>query len=226
MKKNEIGFFYVVATPIGNMEDISNRAIRILKEVNLILCENFNHSIKLLKYFQINTELKTLYSNSSENRFEWVIKLLEEGKDLALICDSGTPGISDPGSAIVRNLRKLDYNIIPIPGASALSTMLSISGCQVNPTVFLGFLSEKESKKIKELEKYKEFSGLIVLYESVHRIIKTLKLIMEIFPESEIMIGRELTKSHEEMIVINPGEISKLESIILKGEFVVLINNI
>lgn len=216
----ELGIFYVVSTPIGNIEDITYRAIRILKEVDIIFCENFKHSLKLLNQLDIRTQLTTLHSGEKEKVFH----LLENGKNLALISDAGTPGISDPGSAIVRFLREQNVSIVPIPGASALSTILSISGCQANPTVFLGFLSEKKGKRISELNKYKDLEGNVIFYESVHRLRTTLGFVEEIFPTSEITIGRELTKSHEEIIQTKVENLKDIK-ITEKGEFVILINN-
>lgn len=218
MKK--IGAFYVVSTPIGNIEDITYRAVKILKEVDEIFCENFKHSLKLLNQLDIHTSLKTLRHGENEK----VLHLLQQGKDIALVSDAGTPGISDPGSSVVRFLREKDICIIPIPGVSALNTILAISGCQANPSIFLGFLSDKKGKRISELKKFEDLQGNIVLYESVHRLKSTLSLIEEIFPDSEITIGRELTKSHEEIIQTKIENLKNIK-IIEKGEFVILINN-
>lgn len=217
------GSLYIVATPIGNLEDITLRAIRILQEVDFILCENSKNSYKLLQHFEINTPYKTLFSGQ-ENSFKWILHDLIGGKNFAYISDAGTPGISDPGAGLVRHIRKEGIKIIPIPGPSALSTILSICGFQTNPTFFLGFLSEKASRKKAELEKYREKEGLIVLYESVYKIKITLTIVKEIFFGAEILIGRELTKTHEEIKLYKIEEL-ELKDVHLKGEFVILINN-
>lgn len=213
----------MVATPIGNMEDITFRAIRILKEVDLILCENSKNSYKLLQKYEIKTLAKTLYPGD-ENSFKWILDEMKSGKSFAYISDAGTPGISDPGSGLVRVTRKEGIRVIPIPGPSALATILSVSGSQVNPTYFLGFLSEKINRKRNELEEYVSKEGLIVLYESVYKIKKTLAIIKELFPGSETLVGRELTKLHEELILYKSNELP-IDNINEKGEFVILINN-
>ncbi|MCE9501392.1 MAG: rRNA (cytidine-2'-O-)-methyltransferase, partial [Leptospira sp.] len=144
---------------------------------------------------------------------------------VSLISDAGTPGISDPGSRFVRFIRSQELPIIPIPGPSTLSAILSVSGFQANPSIFLGFLSEKKGKKEKELQKYTDFEGIIVFFESVHRIGHTLDLVKNIYPDSGILIGRELTKLHEELVYIPAGKLINPDNIMKKGEFVVLINN-
>ena len=179
----QTGSLYLVATPIGNLEDITLRTIRILKEVDQILCENSKNSYKLLQNYEIKTPSKTLFSGQA-NSFKWIVDEMKSGKSFAYISDAGTPGISDPGAGLVRSVRKEGFPIIPIPGPSALGAILSVSGFQTNPTFFLGFLSEKP----------------------------------------EVLVGRELTKAHEEIKLYKTEEINP-ESIYPKGEFVVLINN-
>ncbi len=218
-----IGSLYLVATPIGNLEDITLRAIRILKEVDQILCENSKNSYRLLQNFEIKTPSKTLFSGQ-ENSFKWIVDEMKNGRSFAYISDAGTPGISDPGAGLVRAVRKEGLPIIPIPGPSALAAILSVSGFQVNPTFFLGFLSEKPNRKKNELEEYVNKEGLIVFYESVYKIKTALTIVKELFPKSEVLIGRELTKAHEEIKLYKSIDINP-ESIYTKGEFVVLINN-
>ena len=220
MKK---GLLQIIATPIGNLQDISLRAIEAMKSSDLILCENPKHSRRLLDTHLITVRTAPLFSSVREEGFEWIMDILREGGVVSYISDAGTPGISDPGSRLVRRVREDGIQITPIPGPSALSAMLSISGCQVNPCIFLGFLSEKKGKKQRELEQFKEIECVLVFYESVHRIRASLQLVREIYPNDEIMIGRELTKSFEEIILWKPGEL--LPNFIEKGEFVVLINN-
>ncbi|HMV43060.1 MAG TPA: 16S rRNA (cytidine(1402)-2'-O)-methyltransferase [Leptospiraceae bacterium] len=217
------GSLYIVGTPIGNLEDITLRAIKTLNQVDLILCENAKNSQKLLNHHQIKTPYKTLFTNT-DSAYDWIIEDLKSGKEMAYISDAGTPGVSDPGAGLVRSVRKAGISIVPIPGASALTSMLSISGYQTNPTYFLGFLSEKPNKKRTELAEYTEKDCVIVFYESVYKIKTTLSILQELFPDSEILIGRELTKIHEEILLYKPEDLP-IESITLKGEFVLLINN-
>ncbi|MBK8393913.1 MAG: 16S rRNA (cytidine(1402)-2'-O)-methyltransferase [Leptospiraceae bacterium] len=221
--KNQTGSLFIVATPIGNLEDITLRAIRILKEVDLILCENAKNSYRLLQHLEIKTPSKTLFAGQ-ENSYKWILDDLREGKNFAYISDAGTPGVSDPGAGLVRFARKEGIFAIPIPGPSALAAILSVSGFQTNPTFFLGFLSEKINRKKLELEEYISKEGLIVFYESVYKIKATLEIIKDIFPGTEVLVGRELTKAHEEIILYKAEEITP-ENIYPKGEFVVLINN-
>ncbi|WCL48569.1 SAM-dependent methyltransferase [Leptospira sp. GIMC2001] len=145
--KIQIGNFYVVATPIGNKADITLRAIEKFKEVDLILCEDSRTTIPLLKDLGITTQAKTLHRSSDPNYFEWIYDGLRKGQSYCLVSDAGTPGLSDPGSNVVRFLRSKNISCIPIPGASALAAIVSISGFQANPTIFLGFLSEKKRKE-------------------------------------------------------------------------------
>lgn len=219
----ERGTLFIVATPIGNLEDITLRAIRILNEVDLILCENAKNSYRLLQHLAIKTPSKTLFAGQ-ENSFKWIIDDLKSGKNFAYISDAGTPGISDPGAGLVRQARKEGISIVPIPGPSALSAILSVCGFQVNPTFFLGFLSEKPNRKRLELEEYVEKEGLIVFYESVYKVKTTIGIVRELFPGTEVLVGREITKAHEEIKLYKSEEITQ-DSIYPKGEFVILINN-
>ncbi|MBF3317553.1 rRNA small subunit methyltransferase 1, partial [Leptospira borgpetersenii serovar Hardjo-bovis] len=149
---------------------------------------------------------------------------LKEGKTFALVSDAGTPGISDPGSHLIRVVREKGFKISPIPGPSALTALLGISGWQANPFLFLGFLSEKKGKKRNQLYEWKEFEGLIMIFESVHRIEDTLNSIQEVFSDCEFLIGREMTKIHEEILHFSPFATEKSKEFASKGEFVVLIN--
>jgi 16S rRNA (cytidine1402-2'-O)-methyltransferase len=217
------GILYLVATPIGNLEDITHRAVRILKEVDLILCENKKNSARLLSHYDIKTSAQTLF-NAEESKLEWIPDLLLSGKNLAYISDAGTPGLSDPGANLIRLCRRKEISTIPIPGVSAFASIISVCGFQANPSFFLGFLSEKKIRKKNELTEYKDLEGVFVIYESVYKIMDTLEIISEVFPESEVLIGRELTKIHEEFIFFLAKDYLK-QKVTLKGEFVVLINN-
>lgn len=217
------GILQIVATPIGNLQDMSQRGVEALKSSDLILCENPGHSRKLLDLYQISVRTSPLFASVREEGFDWIIEVLKKGGIVSYISDAGTPGISDPGSRLVRKVRDEGFRITPIPGPSALSAILSVSGCQVNPCIFLGFLSEKKAKKQKELGQFIEIECILVFYESVHRIRASLELARTLYPSSEILVGRELTKSFEELVLWKPGEM--LPGFVEKGEFVVLINN-
>lgn len=224
-RRSEAGSLYVVATPIGNMGDITLRAIEVLKTVGLVLCESNKETRSLFAKLQISTPTLALYKDSSESPYEQILKDIQMGKSMALVSDAGTPGISDPGSQIVRIARSKGIPIVPVPGASALSALLSVSGFQVNPTLFLGFLSEKPSKKRRELEKARETEGLIVFYESVHKLPRLYPLLDELYPDSEILVGRELTKTFEEVIYYETPKKLVENPPNAKGEFVFLINH-
>lgn len=217
------GAAYVVATPIGNLEDITFRAVQVLKQVDVIYCENSSHSRRLLQTYEISTQARTLYKDQGAEPYKGIIEDLKSGKTLALVSDAGTPGVSDPGSQLVRILREENIPIVPIPGASALTSMLSVSGWQVQPSLFLGFLSEKKGKKRNQLKEWENFEGVLTIFESVHRIRDTLSAIREIFPNSPILLGRELTKIHEEILKIEPVQAIESLKFPEKGEFVVLI---
>ncbi len=225
----------IVATPIGNLEDITLRALRVLKEADYILCEDTRVSSKLLNYYNINNKTISFHQHSKDVKIDKIMKLLEGESKIALITDAGTPGISDPGSKlveIVRNELKDEVKIEAIPGASALVTAISISGTGFDHFLFLGFLPHKKGRQ----SKLKEIANLnypVVLYESKHRILKLLNELKEIEKEYkirlEISLARELTKMHESYL---RGSAQDLEDNLnknissTKGEFVVLIKKI
>ncbi len=225
----------IVATPIGNLEDISLRALRVLKEADYILCEDTRVSSKLLNFYNIKTKTISFHQHSKDLKVDKIIKLLESDNKIALITDAGTPGISDPGSKlveIVRSVLKDKVKIEAIPGASALVSAVSISGTGFDHFLFLGFLPHKKGRQ----SKLKEIAALnypVVLYESKHRILKLLKELKDIENEYniklEVSIARELTKMHESYLRGSAEELeNNLNSNIssLKGEFVVLIKKI
>lgn len=221
---------YVVATPIGNLEDITFRAIRILKEVDLILCEDTRVTKKLLDKYEIETPTLSYHSFSGKIKTEKILDLLSEEKNLALVSDAGTPTISDPGYQLVSEIREKfqeEVEILAIPGASALVSALSISGLPADNFIFYGFLPHKKGKQtlIKEILNSQKTA---VFYESPHRILKSLKLIEELREEKEVVItiSRELTKIFEEtkngklVEIINYFEEHQDK---IKGEFVVIL---
>ncbi|WP_411822209.1 16S rRNA (cytidine(1402)-2'-O)-methyltransferase [Leptospira sp. 'Mane'] len=223
-RNTEKGCLYVVATPIGNLGDVTARAIEVWNSVDAVYCESLSETKKLFSKLGVNAKVYPVYKDSSETPYAPMIQGMKEGKSYALVSDAGTPGVSDPGSHLVRVTREKGYTVVPVPGASALTALLSVSGFQVNPTLFLGFLSEKIGKKRKELEEAGKIEGLVVFYESVHKLPRLYPILAELFPENEILVGRELTKTFEEIrYYANPKELLENPPV-AKGEFVFLLN--
>lgn len=213
---------YLVPTPIGNIEDITIRAINVLKGVDIILCEDTRDSSILLKKYDINKKLVSCHQFNELSVVEKVLSYLKDGLNIALITDQGTPIISDPGFVLAREIIKSGFNVISLPGATAFVPALTSSGIEPSPFLFYGFLNSKSSKQKKELELLKNYSFSIVFYESVHRIRETLNNIMDVFGDRNICLCRELTKIHEEFI---RGKISDVLNSFnsLKGEFVIVV---
>jgi 16S rRNA (cytidine1402-2'-O)-methyltransferase len=220
---------YVIGTPIGNLEDVTLRALRILKEVDVILCEDTRMTKRLLdKYEIVGKQLTTYNEEKSGLRIEKVAALLEEGKNLALVSDAGTPGISDPGSYLVEKVRELlpDVKIESVPGPSALTAALSIAGVPVHDFTFLGFLPHKKGREtlFKEIAVSERAN---VFYESPHRILKTLESLVKFAPNKKVIIARELTKIHEQIISGTAAELLlyfETNSDKVRGEFVVIVS--
>lgn len=219
---------YVVATPIGNLSDISDRAIEKLKEVDFILCEDTRVTRKLCEKFDIKTGLISYHHHSDSKKIAKIIKKLKNGEDLALVTDSGTPGIADPAGKLVKKITEsgLKIKIVPIPGPSAVTTAASISGFYMNRFTFLGF-PPKKRKREKFFKKLLDYDHPVIFYESPHRILKTLRQLSELEKEKEAVVCRELTKKYE---TIYRGQLKdvleKLEKEPhTKGEFTVIINN-
>jgi len=217
---------YVVATPIGNLEDITLRALRILKEADLILCEDTRVTKKLLDHYNIGTKTLSYHQHSRLTKTDYILGLLREGKTLALVTDAGTPGISDPGGLLVSKAREEFGDIVKvIPGSSALAAALSVSGRPSQEFTFLGFLPHKKGREtlFKEIAKS---DRLFVFYESTHRLLKTLASLKEHAPEKKVIIAKELTKIFEEVILGKPEEAltyfqnNKEKQ---RGEFVVMV---
>lgn len=218
---------YVIATPIGNLKDITLRAIEILKLCDIILSEDTRKSKIIFQKYEIHTHLKSFRIHNLKEDIAFTLKQLQEEKAIGFITDAGTPNISDPGSHLIRAVReKLStIPIIPIPGPSALSTVLSITGWQTNPCLYLGFLSNKKNKRLEVLKQYHLFNGCIVIYESVHRVQSLLEDIFLIFPERELIVAREMTKKFEEYILMNQQNFKEKISLLkLKGEFTIVIS--
>ncbi len=217
------GKLYVVATPIGNLDDITLRAINILKEVDIIIAEDTRHSLKLLNHLNISKPLISYHRHNEEIKKEMIINKLKEGNNIALISDAGTPVISDPGEVIVKEALKENIEVIPIPGACALITALMGAGVSTKNFLFIGFLSLNKKLRTKELEKIKKEDSTIILYEAPHKIKNTLNDLKNYVSDRNIVVARELTKIHEEFIRGNIKDIiEKIDN--PKGEYIIIID--
>jgi 16S rRNA (cytidine1402-2'-O)-methyltransferase len=211
---------YIVATPIGNLSDFTFRGVEILKNVDVIACEDTRHTMILLNHYDIKKPLISYHQHSGKLKVEKLIDILKNGEDIALVSDAGTPGISDPGEIIIREAINEGVEVISIPGASAVISALSISGISANEFVFLGFLPHKKGRQTK-LKEIAEEKRTVVLYESPYRINKLLLELLEYCGNREIAVCRELTKKFE---TIYRGKISGIKDEIKeKGEFVVIL---
>jgi 16S rRNA (cytidine1402-2'-O)-methyltransferase len=220
--------FYIVATPIGNMGDITLRALEVLKSVDLILCEDTRMTKRLLDKYEIQKPTMSFHAQSKLSKPDKIFELLEEGKNLALVSDAGTPTISDPGAMLVAQIKlhfKDSVEVVPIPGASAVITALSASGLPTHEFTFLGFLPHKKGREtlFKEITEAKR---TMIFYESPHRILKTLEALVKFCPNKKVCVARELTKIYEEFKTGTPVELLEYftqNTIKQKGEFTVLV---
>ena len=215
---------YLVSTPIGNLGDLTIRALEILKNSELILCEDTRVSIKLLNHFDIKTQLIAFHKFNERKRTKDIINHLINGKIISLISDAGTPVISDPGKLLVKECISNNIQVTPIPGASSVITSLSISGFS-DKFIFFGFLEEKKSKLIKELEFLSKMDCSIVLFIPPKKLIKNLELVINYFSKREIVLCREMTKIHEEFIRCKVEDLKKIK-IYDKGELTIVISEI
>jgi 16S rRNA (cytidine1402-2'-O)-methyltransferase len=218
------GALYVVSTPIGNLSDITLRALEVLRDVDAIACENRERHLKLLNHYNIKNRLLTYSPANEKNSVRGIIKLLQEDKNIALVSDAGAPGISDPGALLIEEAVNNSIKVIPIPGVSALTAVLSAAGKSFKRIVFLGFLPKTAGGIERELKKYNDFTGAIVLFINARHVKNILILINKIFGDVEIIIGREMTKINEEFI---RGRVSRIliSGIEERGEFSLLIYN-
>lgn len=216
---------YLIPTPIGNLEDITIRALNILKSVDIVLCEDTRESGKLLKKYDISKPLLSCHEFNEDKVKTKVIELLKDGKNVGLVTDQGTPIISDPGIVVVREVIKNNFNVVSLPGATAFVPALTMSGIDPAPFIFYGFLNSKSSKRKKELEKLKNYPVTIIFYEAPHRIKSTLEDILEVFGNRNISLVRELSKIHEE---IRRGTVEEVLSAIdsIKGEIVLIVEGV
>jgi 16S rRNA (cytidine1402-2'-O)-methyltransferase len=224
------GTLYVVATPIGNLEDMTPRAIRILSEVDLIAAEDTRHSGKLLKHFGIEAKTEALHEHNERSQVPRLIEILQAGKSIAFITDAGTPLVSDPGFHLVRSARQAGLTVIPVPGACAAIAALSAAGLPSDRFVFEGFPPAKSAARRAVFEKLHEEARTLIFYESPHRILESLQEMTEIFgPEREAVLARELTKQFE---TVRSGTLTELSEWVNRdphqqlGEFVILIHGV
>lgn len=212
---------YIVPTPIGNLEDMTFRAINVLKMVDVIFSEDTRVTLQLLNYYKIKNKLIHMDDHNEESVKEKVLAMLKENKNVAIVTDRGTPIISDPGYKSVKYLKEAGYNVIALPGATALVPALVASGISSEHFTFYGFLSSKEKKMLDELEMLKDSEYTLVFYEAPHRIIRTLDAMLHVFGDRIISISREISKLHESVFV---GRISEaIKTIDVKGEFVIVV---
>jgi 16S rRNA (cytidine1402-2'-O)-methyltransferase len=219
------GTLYIVATPIGNLEDITFRALRVLKEADLIAAEDTRHTQKLLSKYDIHTPLTSYHDHNKEEKGPLLVARLLEGKNIALVSDAGTPGISDPGYFLINLAAHENIPVVPIPGATAAVAALSISGLPTDSFVFEGFLPGKRTARIKKLEELATEKRTLVLYEAPHRIIRTVEDMLTVFGDRRAVLTRELTKVHEEVIRGTLSEILEhLRKGTIKGEFTITVH--
>ena len=221
MSLSDKATLFLVATPIGNLSEVSDRTLDTLRSVDVIACEDTRNTIKLLSHFDIHTRMITYHNFNEEESSKGIIKLLEEGNNVALVSDAGYPLISDPGYLLVNEVISNGFRIVTVSGPNAALNALVASGLNTNHYLFYGFLNAKISQARKELEQLKSFPYTIIFYEAPHRIEKTLKLMYEVLGDRKACLARELTKVHEEY---HRGTLSKLcELHELKGEMVLIV---
>ena len=218
---------FIVATPIGNLADVSFRAIDILKSVDLVAVEDTRHARKLWLKYSITTNMLLLNKDNEKSALKKVLNLLGQGSSVALISDAGTPLIHDPGFLLVSQARMLGFKVTPVPGPCALIAALCVSGFDASNFVYCGFLSTKKSQQIKELSSLKNESKTLVFYEAPHRLLKTISVMVSVFgPSRPVVLARELTKMYEEVVsstLVNIAKKIEDGSLLLKGEFVVVV---
>ena len=220
--ENDKATLYLVATPIGNLNEMTYRAVEILNSVDFIAAEDTRNTMKLLNHFDISTKLISHHEHNIQTSIPKILSLLKENHNIALVSDAGYPAISDPGYELVKEVIDNDFNVVPISGANACLNALVVSGINPQPFLFYGFLDHQDKKKKKELEELKYYKETIVFYEAPHHIKKTLQLMLSILGNRHIALAREITKKHEE---INRGTIEEVLNVVdeLKGEMVIVV---
>lgn len=221
--ENEMPTLYLVPTPIGNLNEMNPRAIEILNKVDVIACEDTRTSGSLLKHFDIHNRLIAYHNFNEESSANGILELLRDGKNVALISDAGYPLINDPGQKIVTLATSEGFNVVPVSGSSAFLNALVASGLVAQPFIFIGFLPQSHSDRVKKLKEYENYPMTMIFYEAPHRIEKCLKDCMEIFGDRKMTLARELTKMHEEFL---RGTISEILDVVdeLRGEMVIVMD--
>lgn len=216
------GTLYLVATPIGNLEDITIRALNVLKSVDLIAAEDTRHTLGLLNHFEISKPLISYYKQNEKAKSDVLIPKLLEGKNIAIVSDAGTPGISDPGEEIVRQAIENNIKVVPIPGACAFVNAVIASGMSTSEFEFIGFLSANKKERKDKLEEIKYDTRTLIFYEAPHKLQATLESMLEVLGDRKVVLAREITKIHEEYI---RGSLSTVlaQIVDIKGEFVIIV---
>jgi len=220
-----MGALYIVATPIGNLEDVTHRALRTLSEADVVACEDTRQTLKLLQRYGLQARLTPFHSYNMKKAAPALLRTLQEGKSVALVTDGGTPGVSDPGSYLVGLARERSIPVVPVPGPSALAAAISVAGPLGSPLSFAGFLSPKPGRRRHQLEELLGRREALVLFEAPHRILKLLADLAELAPQRNCLLGREMTKVHEEFL---QGPAATLltelgQRATIKGEFTVVV---
>jgi len=218
------GTLYVVATPIGNLEDLGLRALRTLREVDLIACEDTRRTRILLARFGVATPVTSYFEHNKRQKGRQLLRLLAEGKSIALVTDAGTPGVSDPGFLLVKEARAAGATVVPVPGPSAVVAALSAAGVPADRFVFEGFLPTKPGRRLNRLKALRDLDMTVVLYESPHRLLRTLEAIGQVFGDAELVVARELTKQFEEIVAASAAELIRhFQERGVLGEFTLVI---
>ena len=218
------GTLYVVATPIGNLEDVTLRALRVLKEVGLIACEDTRRTRTLLSHFGIHVPVTSYFEHNKLTKGPAILRALSEGKSVALVTDAGTPGISDPGFLLVQAARAAGVPVVPVPGPSAVIAALSAAGVPADRFVFDGFLPVKPGRRLHRLEALRDLEMTVVCYESPHRVLASLEAIAQVFGDREIVAAREMTKQFEEIVRGTARQLAeRFAAGRVRGEFTLII---
>ena len=223
--KNLMGTLYIIPTPIGNLKDITLRALEVLKEVDLVACEDTRRTIKLLNHYNIHKQLTSYFSYNKVEKAKYLTSLLRQGKKIGLVCNAGTPGISDPGYLVIKEAIEEGFKVVSLPGACAAICGLVSSGLSTDGFVFGGFLPRKEGKMKKLVKSLSSLGKTIVIYESPYRIKKSLGTICQVLPDADVVVVRELTKLFETTIRGKGRDIiDKIDKTPLRGEFTIFIH--
>lgn len=220
--QNKQATLYLIPTPIGNLEDITLRALRILKEVDVVYAEDTRNTRKLMSHYEIKTPLDSYHDFNETTKMTVLIQHLQRGQSIGLVSDAGMPLISDPGFHLVQNVIDLGFNVVALPGANALLPALAMSGMKTQPFVFIGFLDSKSKKRKEAIEHYQYYGETLVIYESIHRIKQTLSDLYDVLGDRHFVIAREISKAYEEIIDGNLSEFNDISQ--LKGELVLLVD--